>query len=190
MERKKHILKAANDAFSMFGYKATTVDQVAKAANVGKGTIYNFFDNKEELFREVISELLHEMKMAAEGSFKSDRSFKENVHHALFVLLEYRKSHQLTMKVVQEAKGIGTPTVQLALQEMEELIITYIKEKLQLAVDAGDIRPCKLEPTAFMIYKLYIAFIIDWEENHSPLTKEEILDLFEQSIFKGLSPEG
>ncbi|MFD1909464.1 TetR/AcrR family transcriptional regulator [Paenibacillus rhizoplanae] len=28
--------------FSLFGYKATTMDQVAKIANVGKGTIYTF----------------------------------------------------------------------------------------------------------------------------------------------------
>lgn len=50
MDRRQEILEAATKSFSLFGYKATTMDQVAKLANVGKGTIYTFFANKEELF--------------------------------------------------------------------------------------------------------------------------------------------
>ena len=54
-DRRKMIVEAATKSFSLFGYKATTMDQVAKLANVGKGTIYTFFKNKEELFEEIIS---------------------------------------------------------------------------------------------------------------------------------------
>ncbi|MER2090772.1 MAG: helix-turn-helix domain-containing protein, partial [Sporosarcina sp.] len=45
MDRRQVILEAAAKSFSLFGYKATTMDQVAKIANVGKGTIYTFFAN-------------------------------------------------------------------------------------------------------------------------------------------------
>ncbi|MFD2875388.1 TetR/AcrR family transcriptional regulator [Paenibacillus rhizoplanae] len=48
--------------FSLFGYKATTMDQVAKIANVGKGTIYTFFTNKEQLFDEILRDVILEMK--------------------------------------------------------------------------------------------------------------------------------
>ncbi|MES9682444.1 helix-turn-helix domain-containing protein, partial [Gottfriedia acidiceleris] len=50
--KKQNILQAATKSFTIFGYKATTMSQIAKQANVGKGTIYTFFKNKEELFDE------------------------------------------------------------------------------------------------------------------------------------------
>lgn len=55
VDRKKLILEAATKSFSLFGYKATTMDQVAKIANVGKGTIYTFYKNKEELLKKLFS---------------------------------------------------------------------------------------------------------------------------------------
>ncbi|MFD1909166.1 TetR/AcrR family transcriptional regulator [Paenibacillus rhizoplanae] len=43
IDRKALILQAATLSFVQFGYKATTMDQVSRIANVGKGTIYTFF---------------------------------------------------------------------------------------------------------------------------------------------------
>jgi AcrR family transcriptional regulator len=70
VDRKKKILEVAAKSFSLFGYKATTMDQVARLANVGKGTIYLFFKNKEELFLASIAET-----MAAEFRKIYDSSF-------------------------------------------------------------------------------------------------------------------
>src|SRR5690625_5496373 len=42
IDRKAEIIKAATESFSLYGYKNTTMDQVARLANVGKGTIYTF----------------------------------------------------------------------------------------------------------------------------------------------------
>lgn len=69
IDRKRSIIDAATKSFSAFGYKATTMDQVAKLANVGKGTIYTFFKNKEELFGEIISNLITEMKQVQKMQF-------------------------------------------------------------------------------------------------------------------------
>ena len=50
------------------------MDQVAKLANVGKGTIYTFSKIKK-LFGEIISNLITEMKQVAENAIRSDVSF-------------------------------------------------------------------------------------------------------------------
>lgn len=47
VDRRKLIVQAAAQSFALFGYKATTMDQVAKIANVGKGTIYTFLRIKK-----------------------------------------------------------------------------------------------------------------------------------------------
>src|SRR6476661_6660647 len=90
MDRRGMIIEAATKSFSLFGYKATTMDQVAKLANVGKGTIYTFFKNKEELFNEIVSSLVKEMIAEAEAVIDPELPFFENVHRALYRLLEFR----------------------------------------------------------------------------------------------------
>jgi TetR/AcrR family transcriptional regulator len=187
VNRKQQIIDAATKSFSLFGYKATTMDQVAKLANVGKGTIYTFFKNKEELFDEIVSTLIKEMKEAAEQVIDPQLSFFENVHRALYRILEFRKQHQLAIKLFQEEREIGTPAVQEVMKKLEAAIIAYIKQKIEAAIEKGEIRDCDAEITAFLMLKLYVALIFDWEKNHEPLDKEKIAELFELYFLKGLS---
>ncbi|MGM1033209.1 MAG: TetR/AcrR family transcriptional regulator [Bacillota bacterium] len=187
VDRKKLILEAATKSFSLFGYKATTMDQVAKIANVGKGTIYTFYKNKEELFKEIVQRMIEEMKYEAEQSLDDQLSFFENLHRAVYRILEFRQEHQLSLKLLQEEREIGTPAVQEMVNEMEEAIVSYIKEKLKIAIDKGYIQPCDPEITAFLMLKMYLALIFDWERNHAPLEKKEIAELFKIYLFKGLS---
>jgi AcrR family transcriptional regulator len=187
VDRKKLILEAATKSFSMFGYKATTMDQVSKLANVGKGTIYTFFKNKEELFNEIATTLIREMKEAAEETIDEKLSFYENLHRALYRILEFRKEHQLTIKMFQEEREMGTPAVHEAMEEIEKSIVNYIKVKVQEAIDRGEIRQCNPEMTAFIMLKLYISLIFDWEQYHQPLNKDEISELFQLYLFQGLS---
>lgn len=187
IDRRKDILTAATKSFSQFGYKATTMDQVAKMANVGKGTIYTFFTNKEELFDQIITTLISDMKEQAEKSICNDASFQENVHIAIFNMLEFRKEHQLTIKLFQEGREIGTPIVLDVIKKLEDTILSFITEKVKKAIERGVIKECDPEITAFILLKLYIALIFDWEQRKEPLGKEQIADLIDLYVIKGLS---
>src|SRR5262249_32283430 len=58
-DRPAEILNAALDCFAERGFAATRMDDVAARAGVTKGTVYLYFENKEELFKALIrSELL------------------------------------------------------------------------------------------------------------------------------------
>ena len=48
------------------------------------------------------------MKQVAESAIRSDVSFFENVHRALYSILEFRKEHQLMIKLIQEERDMGT----------------------------------------------------------------------------------
>lgn len=176
IDRKKLILEAATKSFTQFGYKATTMDLVAKLANVGKGTIYTFFKNKEELFDEIFTTLLKEMKQKADEAMEPNLPFHENVHRALFAILEFRKTHQLTIKIFQENAEIGTMAVQEVIQKMERAILSYIKSKIEDEIKSGAIKPCDPELTAFVMLKLYISLIFDWEKQHPRLIKRQLRD--------------
>lgn len=57
-QRRREILAAAGKVFDAKGYAATTVDEVAEAAGVSKGSMYNYFESKQELFFEVFADVL------------------------------------------------------------------------------------------------------------------------------------
>jgi AcrR family transcriptional regulator len=187
VDRKACIVEAAEKSFTLFGYKATTMDQVAKIANVGKGTIYTFFTNKEELFDEIMRKLIAEMKLLAERVLQPEQPFFENLQAALYALLDFRRTHELTIKLTHEIRDMGTPQAQEGIQQIESAVLAFITRKVQEAVDKGEIRSCDPEITGFVMLKLYVAFIYEWEKNHQPLSKEEIAKLFRLYLLDGLS---
>ncbi|WP_405380154.1 TetR/AcrR family transcriptional regulator [Phascolarctobacterium sp.] len=52
--KDQRILAAAEKIFSMYGYEKATLDAIIKLADVGKGTIYKYFGNKEQLFYHLV----------------------------------------------------------------------------------------------------------------------------------------
>ncbi|MGH6663999.1 MAG: TetR/AcrR family transcriptional regulator [Pseudolabrys sp.] len=56
--RREAILAAALDEFSLRGFEAARLDDVAKRAGVAKGTIYLYFRDKESLFQELVRAML------------------------------------------------------------------------------------------------------------------------------------
>src|SRR5665648_1234964 len=51
---RENILKIAQEIFSKYGYKKTTLDDIANAVRKGKSSLYYYFSSKEDLFQEVI----------------------------------------------------------------------------------------------------------------------------------------
>ncbi len=51
---RENILKIAREIFSKYGYKKTTLDDIANAVRRGKSSLYYYFDSKENLFQAVI----------------------------------------------------------------------------------------------------------------------------------------
>ena len=54
-ERRQAIIEAALDEFITRGFTATRLDDIARRADVAKGTIYLHFKDKESMFEELIS---------------------------------------------------------------------------------------------------------------------------------------
>jgi len=57
-EKTGQILNAALDVFSQFGYRGSTLDQIAKAADLSKPNLLYYFPSKEAIHIELLSELM------------------------------------------------------------------------------------------------------------------------------------
>ena len=57
LPKSKRIMLAAADVFSRKGYLQATLDEIIEIADTGKGTVYNYFKNKDNLFYTLVSEI-------------------------------------------------------------------------------------------------------------------------------------
>jgi TetR/AcrR family transcriptional regulator, repressor for uid operon len=69
LELREKIIKAAIDAFSKYGFDRTRMDDVAKTADLSKGTIYLHFKSKEDLFYAICQNNLAEAKQQISTMF-------------------------------------------------------------------------------------------------------------------------
>ncbi|UOQ48580.1 TetR/AcrR family transcriptional regulator [Gracilibacillus caseinilyticus] len=189
MDRKKQIMIAATESFSQFGYKATTMELVSKIAKVGKGTIYNYFSNKEELLKAIIQNIAIEMREVANQAIRSENSFIDNFNNVLHHVVVFKDQHELTIKLSQEAIQLGTPIVTEALDALEEEICLFIEERIATAIERREIRPCEPRITAFLMFKMYINLVNDWKlRGNESLLKDEVADLIQLYFIEGLAP--
>ncbi|MGM1048627.1 transcriptional regulator, TetR family [Paenibacillus uliginis N3/975] len=190
VDRRKQVLEAAAKSFALFGYKATTMDQVAKIANVGKGTIYTFFTNKEELFDEILHGAILELKRIAERTIREDRDFFDNLYCVLDALLEFRDEHALFIKLSQEQREFGTPKANDSLTKVENVIVGYLQGIVENSIRNGEIKPCDPQVVSFVMLRLYAALTADFNNLREPLQKEQIKEYMLLFLAEGLRSPG
>ena len=63
-ERAREITQAALDVFSQKGYAGTSVDEIAAAAGIAKGTVYEYFPSKDQLYIAALMVFVEEFENA------------------------------------------------------------------------------------------------------------------------------
>ncbi len=53
-EFRKKVIQASGQIFSRYGFRKTTMDEIARALKMGKSSIYYYFESKEEIFEAVV----------------------------------------------------------------------------------------------------------------------------------------
>jgi len=88
--KRERILRAAVDVFAEYGYFNAKVAQIAKSAGVADGTIYLYFDGKEDLlitiFREHTRNYLHSLEQRLANVNPAEERLRIAVHHHLETL--------------------------------------------------------------------------------------------------------
>jgi AcrR family transcriptional regulator len=72
-QRRDDILRAAREVFFQRGFQTVTVDDIAIAAEVGKGTVYLYFDTKETILAHLLLEGLDALVVDLETSYAFDQ---------------------------------------------------------------------------------------------------------------------
>lgn len=85
-EKRRFIALASKDFLLDHGIKEITIAKIAKTAGVGKGTIYEYFSNKEDIVFEIISVFIAEHEKRLYELISEDTNTKEKIKTSLFLL--------------------------------------------------------------------------------------------------------
>jgi len=92
--RRQDILEAARQEFFQRGFHTPTVDDVAARANVSKGTIYLYFESKEEILAHLLIEGLELLLAEMESACSTPAPQAEEALRALaYAYLKFSKTH-------------------------------------------------------------------------------------------------
>jgi AcrR family transcriptional regulator len=138
--RRQEIIDAARIVFARKGFSTATLDDVAERAEFGKGTLYNYFINKEALFASVVEDSFQKIQTIAEETLKSDRPFEEKIREFVRGELGYffrnPESLHLMMRESHHLRD-GNPLMQLFPQLLTMLGETIAAEQQSQRVIAN-----------------------------------------------------
>src|SRR5512146_453129 len=86
-ERPRQILEAAREVFGERGLAAARLEDIAKRAGLSKGTIYLYFPNKEELFREMVRDIV------VSKIERREEEFNARTRSATETLIDFMRGH-------------------------------------------------------------------------------------------------
>jgi AcrR family transcriptional regulator len=87
-EYRKKIIVTAGQIFSRFGFKKTTMDEIAIALKMGKSSIYYYFASKEEIFEAVVRYEANVLRNELTRSIKSVESPVDKMRNYVFVRMK------------------------------------------------------------------------------------------------------
>lgn len=80
--RKKKILECSKKEFSKNGFYKTQIADIAKAANISRATVYQYFNNKDEIYMTLLSEQLTKWKeMMKQNEINVSKLTRQNTFH-------------------------------------------------------------------------------------------------------------
>ena len=133
-EVKEKIIQAAITTFSKYGYDKTRMDDIAKSAKLGKGTLYLYFKSKEELFYDISENSIEELKEQLSKLFSKKEDL---VQDAEKFYDQYRNLIHDSEKVSFEmiAESSRNPKLRKALYEQRmkvyDIVIDYLRRQIE-----------------------------------------------------------
>jgi AcrR family transcriptional regulator len=85
---KRKIILTAGQIFSRYGFRKTTMDEIAKALKMGKSSIYYYFESKEEIFEAVVRYEANTLRNELTKAIKSVDSPVDKMKNYIYVRMK------------------------------------------------------------------------------------------------------
>lgn len=186
---RSRLLETAAAHFSRDGIEGASIDAISLEAGFAKGTVYNYFPSKEQLFAEVLSEgcrrAVERYRQAAQVGGTRDRL----VALAAADVAVLREDEAFQKVVVREAMAFRPATYPLIVQHLEPFL-QQIVQILVAGVAVGEVRDDRPAAQLALLFVglLSLLYVQHWGSGGAWPTLNEIPGLAVTTFLDGTAP--
>ena len=135
LEHKQEILEKSLRLFSAKGFHAVSMQEIAEASEFAVGTLYNFFENKEELFKELIDtcgeRIIGTLLAILDGPGNEAERLTNFIRHLPKLMEEHAEFIKLYVS------ELGTRGAKLSKRQGKENFDAILSSRLEQLIGAG-----------------------------------------------------
>jgi AcrR family transcriptional regulator len=179
---RERLLAAAAEEFGRVGLERAGIDAISLAAGCGKGTVYNYFGSKEELFLGVVEAATAQATAAArtpEGA-----TARERLRELLAAFCTWAHDEDAFARVLVRECLMGTPSLYPRVIAAEQPLVGTLEALLREGAGSGELR-ADLPPdllAAALAGLVDLALVRSWASDGTDLALEQIPDLVLQAL--------
>ncbi|MBM4300607.1 MAG: TetR/AcrR family transcriptional regulator [Deltaproteobacteria bacterium] len=153
--RTREILAAARQLLEERGLEVMTMEEIAAAAGVAKGTLYLYFQSKDDLILALITQVGKNLLQDVEASIEALGTPPEKLSRMVSVLLEYLNRERLLFPMyareLLRGEGESREGFRRPYQELEEKFVTLVTRLFAEGIAAGQFIPANPRLLTFLI---------------------------------------
>lgn len=172
--RRQQVREIALRVFSERGYRATSMQDLAREAGMGKASLYHYFSSKEELLTELYEEVIRENVLAVLRIAGREGSAGEALTDVVVDRVAYTCRNRQLLNVFFEEEAELAPRMRgrliRARREYEDAVMEIVRRGQQ----SGEL-VIHTRPRVFINTLLGAAnWVYKWYDPHGSMTPEEI----------------
>lgn len=178
-EKRQRFLDEAALLFAEKGYAGADMGELARRAGVSKGSIYNYFESKEDLFLFVCNDNLSRSREAIYGSMDPSWDIYRQIAHIFTRGVQFisERPEFLVIYLSMTSPGMDQFAQSLA-RETEKFTSDHLKRELARGIEAGIVRAdLDINLTAFIVNGLYIIFLASLLTTYFQIRMKEYLEI-------------
>ena len=180
-EKKSRILLAAMDIFGERPYDQVKIEDIAERAGVGKGTIYEYFVSKEELFAAILEAGFNEYFMALVAAAVPSLSATAKLKAVFGRHLSFISQHAAAARIILSERPASRSEIHEAMVNRYMRLGRFLEELLQEGMTAGEFRSVDTAIVAQAIIGIFstlLVFVLFAEQAADAMEKqaEKLLD--------------
>jgi AcrR family transcriptional regulator len=184
-EREDQLLEAALHLFKEKGYHNTSMQDLADALEMQKGSLYYYIDSKEELLRRLLERATSFLAMQIDEIYASDLAPADKLRWALVNHGETMMEHlDLVAVYLQEYRNLPPERLEeaLAVRKHYEQVLGQIVED---GIAAGDLRPVNVKMAVFGVLGM-LNWTSEWFSPHGKFSAQEVAAMLADLALGGL----
>ncbi len=128
-DKKRHkIIEAAARLFASRPFHEVRLDEVAAAAHVGKGTLYTYFESKDDLYATLIHDGLVQLVMDLRGQAARGQAAGSSLEQIVRHMVSHAFRHPHLFELMRTARHLAhDPRVARTRQELADLIAGVLR---------------------------------------------------------------